>query len=828
MAPAVPLAYTLRLAPDLARFRFEGETEIRLRAEDPVAEVVLNALDLAVWRCALGLGGERAACRFEVDPQAETLRVSLPRQITGEFSLAIAYTGEIHDRMAGFYRSRIRRGRGTRWLAVTQFQESDARRAFPCLDHPGWKAPFTVEIDVPRGMTAIANTAVEEQRPLPGGRRRLRFAPSPPMPTYLVFFAVGELEVHPDALDPRVRLVVPPGAADRGRFGLEFGRRALAASEEIFGVPYPLPKLDLIAVPDFAFGAMENWGAITFRENLLLHDPGVTSSAAEERICEVIAHEIAHQWFGNLVTPADWKYLWLNESFATYFGYGVVDRFYPAWGTWEEFLQGTTAVALHRDALRETVAIEIPGGEHLVINTSTAPIIYNKGASLLRQLEGWIGPEAFRRGLRRHLESHAYGHAVSRDLWEALEWAASRPVTALLSNWVGQPGFPRVSVRREGSLLHLAQRRFTYLPLEGSPTWMIPLRLRLFLEDGSSRVAEILLDTPERALELEPGVVACKLNDGQTGYYRVDYEDPDLFAALRRLARERRLAPADRWGLLEDHFARVLAGEIPLAAHLALLEELAEEDDPLPLAAVASELSQAWLWSGGETAPKIAAAFALRFGAVLAAIGWEPGAAEPRGRTRLRERVLFDAVRFGCPEAAAFAAERFAALRRGKRLHPDLLRPVMQSGAWLGGKAELSWFLRRLRAAESEHERLAILTALGAFAEPARVEQVLELVLTAIPERNVFLPVAALAARRDTGEALWAWYTGRQERIAGLHPMLEERVLAAVIPAAGRVRPGEVRAFCGELLARRPRTADVVRLSLERLEIGLRLLGANP
>ncbi len=824
----VPLEYALRLVPDLVRFRFDGEAGIRLRAEDPVEEVVLNLVDLAVWRCELENGGERAACRFEIDPAKETLRIFFPRPASGEFALQIVYRGEINDRMAGFYRSRIRHGRGTRWLAVTQFQESDARRAFPCLDHPGVKARFRIEIEVPRALTAVANTPLTERLPLAGGRQRLRFAPSPPMPTYLVFFAVGDLEVHPHLLDPRVRLVVPPGAAERGRFGLEFGRRALAASEEIFGVPYPLPKLDLIAVPDFAFGAMENWGAITFRENLLLHDPGITSASAEERICEVIAHEIAHQWFGNLVTPADWKYLWLNESFATYFGYGLVDRFYPGWETWEEFLQTTTASALHRDALHENVAIEIPGGEHLVINTSTAPIIYNKGASLLRQLEGWVGPESFRRGLRRYLESHAYGHAVSGDLWEALESASKLPVTALLRNWVGQPGFPLVTVRREGGRLHLSQRRFTCLPGSSAQTWMIPLRMRVFAADGSSRAIEFVFDTPERTLELEEGAVACKLNDGQRGYYRVFYEDPELWAALVRLARERRLPPADRWGLLEDHFARVLAGEASLEEHLTLLSAFEEEDDPLPLGAVAAELSQAWLWSGERTAQRVAACFARRFGAVLAAIGFEPQEAEPRGRTRLRERILYDAARLGSREAADFATERFRRMRRGASLHPDLLRPVLQVAAWRGGASELSWMFGRLRVSRSEHERMAILAALGGFGASELVQRLLDRLLTAVPERNLFLPVAALAARRDTGALLWDWYTGRSGRIERLHPMIHERVLAAVIPAAGRARPEEVRAFGAAFLRRQPRLADVVRLSLERLEIGLRLRRANP
>ncbi len=263
---------------------------------------------------------------------------------------------------------------------------------------------------------AISNGAIEEEAPLDNGKKRITFEQTPKMSTYLVFFGVGEFEFTLDTEDPRVRVATLPGMKPYATFGLEFGRKSLAFSEAYYGVPYPLPKMDLIAIPDFAFGAMENWGAITFRENLLLHYPEITSKSGEERICEVIAHEIAHQWFGNLVTPADWKYLWLNESFATYFGYGIVDHYYPQWETWQQFLWGSTGSAMARDALLENFAIEIPGGDHVVINVSTAPIIYSKGGSILRQVEGYIGAENFQKGLQDYLKTFEYDNAASQDL----------------------------------------------------------------------------------------------------------------------------------------------------------------------------------------------------------------------------------------------------------------------------------------------------------------------------------------------------------------------------------------------------------------------------
>lgn len=819
MAAILPLNYRLRLAPDLSRFTFDGHVDIRLRLTEPAAEVVLNAAELAVWSCGLRRADGCVPCSFRVVPSAEELHIALPEALAGEVLLSIDYAGRINDRMAGFYRSRyLRKGR-RRYIAITQFEESDARRAFPCMDHPRRKATFDIEMEVARCLAAVANTDIKAQEMLKGGRKHVIFETTPAMSTYLVFFGVGDFETLQDPIDGRVRVLTLPPSQKYGRFGLEFGRKALAFSEAYYGIPYPLSKLDLIAVPDFAFGAMENWGAITFRENLLLHHPGITSRSGEERICEVIAHEIAHQWFGNLVTPSDWKYLWLNESFATYFGFGVVDHFYPGWGIWQQFLHGTTATALQRDALLENVAIEIPGGEHLVINTSTAPIIYNKGGSILRQIEGYIGPAHFQKGLRHYLRTHAYQSAESRHLWEAFEAVSDRPVTALMENWVGQPGFPLVTAAREGDTLVLSQRRFTYLPGDSDQKWLIPLNLRTFAADGSSQRTSVLMEAAEMRIALAPGTAAYKLNDGQTGFFRVKYARPE---DLRQLGDrvQRKLVPAeDRWGLQNDLYALAVAGQARLGDYLAFLEHFRDEEDYLPLAGIAANLSHAHLTAGPETAARIAALAGPWFGRVLARIGYAPAADENHTTAILRDQILFDAVRYGCPEAEAQARARFEELRQGGTVHPDLLRSVLQTGAWTGDGRVFSWFDRRFQKSESEHERMTILAALGCFRGRAEIEKVLDHVLTRVPPRNRFIPVVALAANPSAGSILWEWYTGRLAQIEQFHPMLYERVIAAIIPAAGLERPDEVRGFFAEYRQRSGKPRDVIRLSLERMEI---------
>jgi len=822
MPNAVPVHYRLRLVPDLARFTFDGRAEIRMELSAPAEEIALNAVELAVWSCALQEGERWVPCAFRVDPVREELAVRLPGATAGTVVLAIDYQGRINDRMAGFYRTRYRRKGRERYAAVTQFEESDARRAFPCADHPAMKAEFDVEIEVPRCLTAVSNTAVKAEEVLRGGRKRVTFETTPRMSTYLVFFGVGDFETLQDPVDPRVRALTLPGAQPHARFGLEFGRKALQFSEAYYGVPYPLSKMDLIAVPEFAFGAMENWGAITFRENLLLHHPGITSRAGEERICEVIAHEIAHQWFGNLVTPSDWKYLWLNESFATYFGYGVVAHYHPEWGIWDQFLNGTTATALVRDAMVENHPIEIPGGEHLVINTSTAPIIYNKGGSLLRQIEGYIGAESFQKGLRCYLQAYAYRTAESTDLWEAFEAASDRPVNAMVRNWVGQPGSPLVTARREGGVLVLRQERFTFLPQPSDQRWLVPVTLRRFEADGTSRTETILMEGPEVRVEIG-SAAACKLNAGQTGFYRVKYADPEHLQRLGGLAAAGVLPAEDRWGLQNDLYALVVRGDTTLDDYLGFLDHYREEEAYLPLASIASNLAHAHVVAGPGARRRIEDLARPMYESTLRRIGFAPREGEPHTTSVLRDQILYEAVRCGSAEAEAFALARWADYAEGRPVHADILRSVLQTAAHCGERRTFNRLERRFRHSDSEHERMTILAALGCFRRRPEIETVLEYALTSVPARNRFIPVVAFAANEAAAGALWDWYVGQLARIEELHPMLYERVVAAVIPAAGLERPEAVRAFFADYVRRNAKAADVIRLSLERLEINLRL-----
>ncbi|UCF85683.1 MAG: M1 family metallopeptidase [Desulfobacteraceae bacterium] len=823
MTDVIPKKYKIHLEPDLQDFRFFGSTEIFLEAIKPVSEITLNILELAIWNCKAWLDEEFVVCPFYVNPKKEGVTISLPKETPGNIKIKIDYMGHINDKMAGFYRSSYESEGMTKYIAVTQFEESDARRAFPCLDHPIQKAIFEIEMIVDEGLVALSNSPITEERPVRDGKKLIKFQETPKMSTYLVFFGLGEFEFTEDKGDVLMRAATMPGMKKYARFGLEFGRKSLEFCEEYYGIEYPLPKLDLISIPDFAFGAMENWGAITFRENLLLCFPEITSKAGEERICQVIAHEIVHQWFGNLVTPSDWKYLWLNESFATYFGYGVVSHYFPEWDIWEQFLHGQTDTALERDALHETFSIEIPGGEHVVINASTAPIIYNKGGSILRQVEGYIGSNSFRDGLRRYLTMNEYGCASSRQLWEAFEEVSEKPVTRIMKSWIEQPGFPVVEVKRDGQTLVLTQKRFTYLPNESVQEWIIPIVARIFYRGGKTKSMTMLLDSRQGVLDIGKHAIAYKINDRQTGFYRVKYVDIKNLQELGKGLSSRELPSEDRWGLQNDLYAQVKSDEASINDYLSFLSNYTHEDDFLPLMGIAGNLFHAYLVLENAEREKVASFGKSFFERVLTHIGYEPDANEKHTMSILRDQIILHAVLYGSKDVEDISLVKFTSLMNNETIHPDIIKSVMQVGALNGDDKVFDWFDNRFNASESEHERMNILVAVGYFREKKLIERTQQYTLDNVPNRNKFVPVVSMAANPYAVPDMWDWYRSKLSTLEQFHPLHYERVIAGIIPVCGLGKEDEVKAFFKTYIKQKSMAKDAIKLSLEKLEINCRM-----
>ncbi|MGH2635860.1 MAG: M1 family metallopeptidase, partial [Actinomycetota bacterium] len=460
----VPRRYDLVLEPDLEGTTFTGSEDVQVEVRERVGEVVVNAADLEVSGGWLDRDGARlAVVGVRMDEDAERAHVRLDGEAEpGEWILHLEFAGRLSERMRGFYRSTYRaEDGGTRTIATTQFESTDARRAFPCWDEPDLKAVFGVTLVVRSDDLAVSNGPEVGREPAGDGRVRVRFADTMPMSTYLAAFVVGPMEAT-DAIDVDgvpLRVVHPPGKGHLSSFGLEVGAFCLRYFAEYYGIPYPDAKVDLVALPDFAQGAMENLGCITFRENLLLVDPDTATQPELAAVAEVIAHELAHMWFGDLVTMRWWNGTWLNEAFATFMEILAVDAYRPDWERWTQFLR-TRSQAFEVDALHSTRSIEYPVASPDEASGMFDTLTYTKGAAVLRMLEQYLGAERFRDGIRKYLADHRFGNTETHDLWDAIESASGEPVRRIMDGWIWQGGYPMVSAdTREGGV-RLSQRRF--------------------------------------------------------------------------------------------------------------------------------------------------------------------------------------------------------------------------------------------------------------------------------------------------------------------------------------------------------------------------------
>jgi len=463
----VPTRYDLRLVPDISSASFTGEETVAVTVAESVEMFVLNAAELRIDRAELTLqSGEKILATVTLDAQEEHCRLRFGRSVpAGNHRLFLSFAGTLNDKLRGFYRSNYKAAGGeSRWLAATQFEATDARRAFPCWDEPSFRAVFSTTLVIDPALTAVSNTSVLSETH-EGGKKVVRFTDTMSMSTYLVAFVVGALE----ATDPvpagstRLRVWCVPGKRHLTDFGRDIGAFSLAFFEDYFGCPYPGDKLDLLAIPDFAAGAMENFGAITFRETALLVDPAAATHAEQERVADVVSHENAHMWFGDLVTMEWWNGLWLKEAFATFMEMVAVDAWKPQWKRWDTFGVSRSA-ALVVDGLHSTRPVEFTVRAPKDAEAMYDVLTYEKGCSVLRMLEQYLGADVFRAGVRLYLQRHAYRNTQTEDLWNALGAASRQPIPAVMDGWIFQPGYPLLSLDRNGDQLVLRQQRFTYLP----------------------------------------------------------------------------------------------------------------------------------------------------------------------------------------------------------------------------------------------------------------------------------------------------------------------------------------------------------------------------
>jgi puromycin-sensitive aminopeptidase len=759
----VPQTYRLQFDIDMDGFAFTGRETVEFELRAPSRELVFHATGLKVETATLAPSRQKA--RITLDPEAQTVTFGFDEEVpAGTHALAVTFAGEIQESLHGFYRSSYTNNGQEKWLATTQFESIHAREAFVCIDEPAAKAVFEMSLTVPDNLTALANTNVVSEEPADAagqsGRKTVHFAPTPKMSTYLVAFIVGELEYLEGTTEEGVaiRIYATPGREGQLAFALETSVRALEFYNGYFGIPYPLPKLDMVALPDFAAGAMENWGLVTYREVALLLDPAKTSLANKQRVAEVITHELAHQWFGDLVTMSWWNDLWLNEGFASWMEVFAKDHLFPEWEVWTEFVNTDFAYSMDMDGLANTHPIEVEVDDPRGLDEVFDAVSYYKGSSIINMLHHYLGGDDFRKGLQDYLKRHSYGNAVTHDLWAAFGKASGKPVDEIMSAWTGQPGHPVVSFDNGD----LKQRRFYSSPREAAKAkdnaavWPIPFGA--LLADGTE-TEQLLVKTPTAEL---PGAVTAaewfKPNPGQTGFYRSVYTEP-MIQALTPALRGDKLPAVDRFGVVNDVFGTIEAGILDSLVGLELVEALRGESNYVVWTAVAG---------GFGSLEAVVEDEALRkqldnFGRWLIQpnvkrLGWEAKDGESSFDTLLRSTVLQQAIRFDDKTVTAEAETRFKAYLEGAAVDPDLRPVILYGGARNGGVEEFVAILERYRKEQSPQVKVSYLSALGRFRKPELIARFLELgVSDEVRPQDVYIVLAWGMRNREAREATWAW-----------------------------------------------------------------------
>jgi aminopeptidase N len=760
----LPTDYSIRIVPNIDKLTFSGTEMVKLNVRSHVHQLVLNALDLKIEAASVD-GRELPISAIKVDHENELLTLTLPSGLTtGDHTLALRFTGKINEQGQGlFYMHYQEQRTGVRKIMLgTQFEATDARRFFPCWDEPAFRARFQLTAVVPEKWLAVSNMPIESEKKVADGKE-VHFEATPPMSSYLNVFVAGELEfIESRVGSTQVRVIATKGKADLGRYALEASAQILRYYNDYFGVPYPLPKLDQIAIPGGFGGAMENWGGITYYEPALLFDPKNSSSETKQNIYEVVAHEMAHMWFGDLVTMAWWDNLWLNEGFASWMGSKCTAHFNPQWEVWLARVlprDPTRRTGIAREAAMEgdarstTHPIQQPVATESEANSSFDDITYKKGQSFLRMLESFLGEDVFRDGIRRYITAHKYSNTTTADLWNALSEASKKPVGEIAAGWTEQPGFPVVNVKREpGRKVRLTQGRFT-VNYKKAPAllWKIPLT---YLVVGEAP-ATLLMTGKTAALENIPADRALKVNVNGAGNYRVEYDAPSWRLLLEALPK---LDVEDRVNLLSDAWAMVYAGREPISRYFGLVEKLPASTDLAEREQIIDVLDFInHLLIGTPQHEKFQLYARSLLQPTFDALEWEPKAGEPPSAGRLRASLISILGDLNDPEIIAGCRARVeTSLTDATSLAPDL-RPAILAvvGRYANEKTWNELHELGLKTSSIEQKQ-NYYNALAEAIDPKLIRKTLPIALTdELPTSRALFLVARVA--RDSGHPEIAW-----------------------------------------------------------------------
>ena len=774
-----PNKYILEISLDPKGKKFSGTVSIRgQKTGRPSQRLTFHAKDLTISSAILHKvnkkgsdtdGTEISVDRINLHKSYDEVRLHATEMLyPGEYHIVLEFSGTITDPMNGLYPCYFTHDGKKKYLLATQFESHHAREVFPCIDEPEAKATFDLTLITPDdGTTVIANTPLKSQkRSVESGERREEkkpdehltphsslltsvFETTPIMSTYLLAFVYGEIG-HKEAKTKNgtlVRAFATPANVQFLDFSVDVAVKCLEFYEDYFGIPFPLPKSDMIALPDFASGAMENWGLITYREQCLIVDPKNTSLSTKQYVAMVVAHELAHQWFGNLVTMRWWTDLWLNEGFASWIEYLAVDHIFPEWDMWTQFIVDEQQPAFKLDSLNNTHPIEVPINHPDEIRSIFDAISYNKGASVIHMLHGYLGADAFRDGLRHYLKLHAYKNTDTTDLWQALEDISKKPVKQFMHAWTSQPGFPIVSYVHSGNKSELKQERFYLQKPEkvDHALWPIPILSTEKAPDSFNKADTIFAaDFPS------------KINHGQSGFYRTVY-DPSSIAAFASVIIN--YSPLDRLGLLADSFEAAKAGYTPLSSALQLLAAYANEDNSAVWDIIAGNIGEIRRVMDDETVREKLKPFIIRLTAKeLNRLGWEERESDSHFDKLLRPLIL--ALNAGADEQATVkeCLSRFDRMKVPEDLPADLRGMIYGTAALNGDSKTFDKLLLMHNKTSSSEERVTLSAALTSFKQTALIKKALGMITTdTVRRQDAMYWLAYSFSNHHAKQAAWEW-----------------------------------------------------------------------
>jgi puromycin-sensitive aminopeptidase len=819
-----PRHYRIQLQPDLEQFVFRGSVVISLTVHEATSTIVMNAAEIDIQRAALvGEDGAPEVERIEYDEAMQRVSLHLAEELVpGEAELDLTFTGILNDQLHGFYRSSYTDVDGVaQVIATTQFEATEARRAFPCFDEPDFKATYGVTLVVPEELFAVSNGAEVSRVPTDDGTVAVTFADTMKMSTYLVAFVVGPFEAT-EPLDVDgipLRIIAPRGRGHLTDFALEASAFCLRYLADYYGIAYPGDKVDMVAIPDFAFGAMENLGCITYRETALLVDPATATQAELVRVLDVIGHELAHMWFGDLVTMEWWDGIWLNEAFASFMEMKATHAMRPQWKRWLSFSAVERPWAFAVDALASTRPVEFEVGSPEEANEMFDALTYGKGSAVLRMIEQYLGEEVFRQGVGNYLREHAYANTVTADLWDGLDGASGTDVGAIMDTWILQGGYPQVEARLSGATLHLSQRRYLSIPDETDQTvWKIPVQVRGEAADGPFSI-KLLMEHPDVTVELPDDARWVVANAGGHGFYRVTYDEA---LATRLVDAIPSMEDQERFVLIDDTWAMVESGQSSVSDFLRLAQAYEHETEHAIWAALVGAL-------GSIRHHVVNDADLDRFRSVVAdltrpaaeRLGWEPAGDEPDLTRRLRGLVLGARGRLAedpdTIERSSEIAERWIA--DPSAIDPDVGQSALFTWAGRGDRARLDRLEAAYREASNPQTELKLLQAMASVDDAAAVDRMYEAILdSTVRSQDAAWIVARMLGGRSSGPHAWRTLRGRWAEITARMPPMTLRRLTDGLPALSRPDvAADVAAYFAETEV--PAIAKALAQNLEKLRM---------